>query len=187
MLEVVRVKFAFIDDKVRLYIIGKLGDLEGDVLLGEDILDDCENLGVRRRRSRDGNGLTLQRVVINRRIETVGGILNDRHDSAVVVLVDVVDDLLRFGRGDQCLDLRLILVAFLDCDDVDISGCRTFDTQRILDGIQSCVDRVVGVDDGIVIVLQSGRQLSRLNLSKLDVLRVIFDISGGRCDTCVSL
>ena len=110
VLEVVRVKFAVIDDEVGLYIVGELGDLKGDVLLGEDVLNDSEDLSVRCGRSRNRDGLALQRVVIERGIKTVGGILNDRYDSAVVVRVDIVDDLLRFGRGDQRLDRRLVFV-----------------------------------------------------------------------------
>ena len=39
VLEVVRVKFAVIDDEVGLYIVGELGDLKGDILLGEDVFD----------------------------------------------------------------------------------------------------------------------------------------------------
>ena len=59
VLEVVRVKFAVIDDEVGLYIVGELGNLKGDILLSEDVFDDRKDLGVRRGRCGDRDALTL--------------------------------------------------------------------------------------------------------------------------------
>ena len=61
-------------------------------------------------------------------------------------LGDVIGDLLTLERGDQSLDLVAGLVAFLDSEDVGVSGGGAFNGQRILDRIQTGVDSVVGVD-----------------------------------------
>ena len=58
------------------------------------------------------------------------------------------------------LDLVAGLVAFLDGEDVGVSGGGAFNDQRILDRIQTGVDGVVGVDDSVVLVLQDVGDLS---------------------------
>lgn len=92
VLEVVRVDFAALNYIVGLNVIGELLDVEGYVLLGEDILCNGENFSVRSGRCGDGNGLAGKRVVIDSGIVAVGGIVYDRDYGSVILGGDEIGD-----------------------------------------------------------------------------------------------
>ena len=60
VLEVVGINLAAFNDLVGDYVVCVLLDVESDVLLGKDILCNCEDLGVRSGRSGDRDGLTFK-------------------------------------------------------------------------------------------------------------------------------
>ena len=106
----------------------------------------------------------------------------------VVVIVpeeymgDVIGDLLTLERGDQSLDLVAGLVAFLDGEDIGVSGGGAFNGQRILDRIQTGVDGVVGVDDGVVHILEDVGDLRGFGLNDLNVVGILGDVVLGGGD-----
>ena len=182
VLEVVGVDSAVFDNGVGHDIVIIDLDVEGDVLLGEDALHDLEDLSVRGRRSGDGDGLTAQSVVVDSGVKAVGRGIHGADNGAVILLVDVVDDLLALQSGDQGKDLGRGLVAFLHGQNVGVSGGGAFDHEGVGHGVQARVDGVVGVDDGVVNVLQDVGDLRGLGLHDLDVVRVFDNVVLGGGD-----
>lgn len=110
------------------------------------------------------------------------GFSHDADDGAAVGLGDVVSDLLAGDGGLESLDLISLFVAFLHDEDVAIGGGGAFNEQGIGRRVQTGGDRVVGVDDGVVDVLQNVRNLCGLDLVEGDVLRVLGDVIDGGGD-----
>lgn len=102
--------------------------------------------------------------------------------AAAVGLGDVVSDLLAGDGGLESLDLISLFVAFLHDEDVAIGGGGAFNEQGIGRRVQTGGDRVVGVDDGVVDVLQNVRNLCGLDLVEGDVLLVLGDVIDGGGD-----
>ena len=130
----------------------------------------------------DGDGFAGERGVVNTGVVAVARILDGAHDRTVILLGDVIGDLLALERGDQSLDLVAGLVAFLDGEDVGVSGGGAFNDQRILDRIQTGVDGVVGVDDGVVHILEDVGDLRGFGLNDLDVVGILGDVVLGGGD-----
>ena len=182
MLEVVGVHGAVFDDGVGHDVVVVGLDIEGDVLLGKDRLGNLEDLSVRSRRSGNRDGLTGESVIVNGSIVTVGRIVDGADDSAVILFIDVIDDLLALKRGDERLDLIGALVAFLHGQNVGISRGGTLDHKGVGHRVQTCVDGVVGVDDGVVNVLQNIGDLCGLGLYDLDAIRIFDNVVLGGSD-----
>ena len=182
MLEVVGMRRAIFDNIVGNHIVRIGLDVEGDVLLGKDGLGDLEDLSVRGRGSGDGDGLTGESVVVNACIVTVGRVIDSADDSAVILFVDVVNDLLALERRDERLDLIGVLVALLHGEDVGVSGGGAFDHEGVIHGVEARVDGIVGVDDGVVNVLQDVGDLRSLGLNDLNVVRILNDVILGGGD-----
>ena len=137
---------------------------------------------MRGRGSGDGDGLASESVVVDCGVKAVGRVLHSADNGAVILLVDVVDDLLALQSGDQGKDLGRGLVAFLHGQDVGVSGGGAFDHEGVGHGVQARVDGVVGVDDGVVNVLQDVGDLRSLGLDDLDVVRVFDNVVLGGGD-----
>ena len=84
--------------------------------------------------------------------------------------------------GLEGLDLVGLFVAFLHDEDVAVGRGGAFNEQGIGRRVQTGGDRVVGVDDGVVDVLQNVRDLRGLDLVEGDVLRVLGDVVDGGGD-----
>ena len=147
MLEVVCIAVAAFNNIVRLYIVGELYDVEGYILLSEDGLDNAENLCMGRGRSCDLDGLTLECIVVNRRIKAIGRVGNNTYDVALVGLFDVVLYLLARSCRNKRLCQIGALIALLNRNDVGVCGIGALDSERILCGREICGDSVVGVDN----------------------------------------
>ena len=182
VLEVVGVDLAALHDVVRLDVVGELLDVEGDVLRGQDLLGDGEDLGVRGGRCGDGDGRAGEGVVVDGVVIAIARVLHDADDSAAIVLGDVVGDLLAGDGGLEGLDLVGLFVAFLHDEDVAVGRGGAFNEQGIGRRVQTGGDRVVGVDDGVVDVLQNVRDLRGLDLVEGDILRVLGDVIDGGGD-----
>ena len=182
VLEVVGVHGAVLHDGVGHNVVVVGLNVEGDVLFGKDLLGDLEDLGVGRGGCGDGDGLTRERSIVDTGVVAVARILDGAHDRTVILLGDVISDLLALERGDQSLDLVAGLVAFLDGEDVGVSGGGAFNGQRILDRIQTGVDGVVGVDDGVVHILENVGDLRGFGLNDLDVVGILGDVVLGGGD-----
>ncbi len=115
MLEVVCIAVAAFNNIVRLYIVSELYDVEGYILLSEDGLDNAEDLCMGRGRgSCDLDGLTLECIVVNRRIKAVGRVGNNTYDVALVGLFDVVLYLLARSCRNKRLSQIGALIALLN-------------------------------------------------------------------------
>ena len=189
VLEVVGVDAAVLNEGVGGDVVVDDLDLQCDTLLSQNVLDDLEDLGVGRGGRGDADGLAVQRAVVDGGVIAVGGVLHDRDDGTVILLIDVVDDLLALESGLQGEDLGGVLVALLDNQHVDIGGSGALDGQRILHGVQAGVDGIVAVDNGVVKVLEHVGQLRSLGLNDLDVVGILGDVvlGGGDADAVLEL
>ena len=189
MLEVVGVALAVLDDGVGDHIVVVLLNVQRDALGGQDVLADLQHLAVGSRGSRAADGLAVQCIVINGRIIAVGGVLDNRDDSALVVLIHEVLDLLALQSSHQSLDLGLVLVALLADQHVDVSRGAVFHRQSVGHGIQTSGDRIVGVNDSVVLILQDVGHLSSLDLIDGDVQGVLLDVvlGSGQAGVCLEL
>ena len=182
MLEVVGVHRAVIDDGVGHHIVVVDLNVQGDVLGGQDLLGDLQDLGMGRGRSGHGDGLALQSVVVHGSVIAVGGVLHHGDHGAGVLLSDEVGDLLALQGGLQGQDLGGGLAALLDGQDVGVSGGAALDEQGVVHGVQAGVDGVVAVDDGVVHVGQQVGQLGGLGLHDLHIVRILHDVVLGGGD-----
>ena len=122
-------------------------------------------------------------------IIAIGRVLDDGDDSALVVFIHEVLDLLALQSGDEGLDLRLVLVALLADQNVDVSRRAVLHCQSVGHGVQTSGDGVVGVDDSVVLILQDVGDLSSLDLIDGDVQGVLLDVvlGGGQTGVCLQL
>ena len=128
------------------------------------------------RRCGAADGLAVQCIVVHGGVVAVGGVLHDEDDGACILLIDEVLDLLALQSSGQSLDLGGLLIAVLADQNVDVSRRAVLDGQRILNGVQTGRDGVVGVDDGVVFILQNAGHLCSLDLVDVDVERVLLDV-----------
>ena len=136
---------------------------------GQNVLADLQHLAVGSGGSSAADGLAVQCVIVDGRIVAVGGVLDDGDDSALVVFIHEVLDLLALQSSHESLDLRLVLVALLADQHVDVSRRAVLHGQSVGHGVQTSGDGVVGVDDCVVLVLQDVGHLSSLDLIDGDV------------------
>ena len=87
-----------------------------------------------RGRSCDLDGLTLECIVVNRRIKAVGRVGNNTYDVALVGLFDVVLYLLARSCRNKRLSQIGALIALLNRNDVGVCGIGALDSERILCG-----------------------------------------------------
>ena len=67
----------------------------------------------------------------------------------------------------QRLDPRLVLVGRADRDQIDVRSLWIFAKDRILDGIQSGLGGVVGVDRRSIDVVERTRRLRRIDFNEI--------------------
>ena len=156
VLEVVGVHGTVVNHSVGNNIVVVDLDVQGDVLGGQDLLGDLQDLGVGRGGSGHGDGLTLQSVIVNGSVIAVGGVLHNGDNGAGILLSDEVGHLLALQSGLQSQRLGRSLVALLHGQDVGVSGGAALDQQGVVHGVQTGVDGVVAVDHGVVHVGQQG-------------------------------
>ncbi len=187
MLEVVCEHRAVLNDGVGDDVVVVDLDVEGDVLLCEDLLCDLEDLGVRGGGGCNGDGSALECIVVDRAVEAVGGFVNDGDDRACVLVVYEICDLLALECCDECLDGVVVFVAFLNCEDVGVCRSGAFLGQCVLNGVEACVYCVVAVDDCVCDVGQEVGDLSGLGLDYLNIVRIVGDVVLGCGDACAVL
>ena len=85
VLEVVCVNLSVLGNDIRPNVVGEFDDFKCDFLLGEDVLCNCKDLGVRCGGSGNLYRLTLERVVIDGAVKAVSGVLNGADDRTVVL------------------------------------------------------------------------------------------------------
>ena len=189
MLEVVGVALAVLDDGVGDHIVVVLLNVQRDALGGQNVLADLQHLAVGSGGSGAADGLAVQCVIVDGGIVAVGGVLDDGDDSALVVFIHEVLDLLALQSSHQRLDLRLVLVALLADQHVDVSRGAVLHGQSVGHGVQTSGDGVVGVDDRVILVLQDVGHLSSLDLIDGDVQGVLLDVvlGGGQTGVCLQL
>ena len=189
MLEVVGVYLTVLDDLVGDHIVVVLLNIQRDALGGKDLLAHLQHLAVGSGSSGTADGLAVQSVIIHSGIIAVGGVLHNGHHGALVGLVHEVLHLLALQGSSQSLDLRLLLIAVLAHQNVDVSRRAVLHGQCIGHGVQTGRDGVVGVDDGVVLVLQDVGHLSGLHLVHGDVQGVLLDVilGGGQAGICLQL
>ena len=182
VLEVVGVHGAVIHHGVGYHVVVVALDIQCDVLGGQDLLGDFQDLGVGRGGGGDGDGLSLQSLVVHGGVIAVGGVLHHGYHGAGVLLCDVVSHLLALQSGLQGQDLGLVLVALLHRQNVGVSGGAALDEQGVVDGVQTRIDGVVAVDDRVVQIGQHIGQLGGLSLHDLYVVGVVYDVVLGGGD-----
>src|SRR5699024_983099 len=126
--------------------------------------------------------LAGQGVVVHFGVVAVGGVLHHRHHRAAVLLQHKVLHLLAFQRGGQGLDAGVVFVALFADQHVDVAGGAVVRGQGLGHGVQPGGDGVVGVDDGVVLVLQDVGHLGSLHLVDGDVEGVVRDVVLGGGD-----
>ena len=187
MLEVVGVALAVLDDSVGDHIVVVLLNVQSDALSGQNVLADLQDLAVGSGSSSAADGLAVQCIVVDGSVIAIGRGLDDGDDSALVVLIHEVLDLLALQSGDEGLDLGLVLVALLADQNIDVSRRAVLHCQSVGHGVQTSGDGVVGVDDSVVLVLQDVGDLSSLDLIDGDVQGVLLDVILGGGQAGVSL
>ena len=189
MLEVVGVYLTVLDDLVGNHIVVVLLDVQRDALGGKDLLAHLQHLAVGSGSSGAADGLAVQSVIVHSGIIAVGGVLHNGHHGALVGLVHEVLHLLALQGSSQSLDLRLLLIAVLAHQNVNVSRRAVLHSQCISHGVQTGRDGVVGVDDGVVLVLQDVGHLSGLHLVHGDVQGVLLNVilGGGQAGVCLQL
>ena len=181
VLEVVGVHGAVLHHGVGHNVVIVDLNVQGDVLGGQDLLGDLQDLGVGRGGSGHGDGLALQSVVVHGGVIAVGGVLHNGDNGAGILLGDEVSHLLALQSGLQRHHLRG-LVALLHRQNVGVSGGAALDQQGVVHGVQAGVDGVVAVDHGVVHVGQQVGQLGGLSLHDLYVVRILHDVVLGGGD-----
>ena len=187
MLEVVGVALAVLDDGVGDHIVVVLLDVQSDALSGQNVLADLQDLAVGSGSSSAADGRAVQCIVVDGSVIAIGRGLDDGDDSALVVLIHEVLDLLALQSGDEGLDLGLVLVALLADQNIDVSRRAVLHCQSVGHGVQTSGDGVVGVDDSVVLILQDVGDLSSLDLIDGDVQGVLLDVVLGSGQAGVSL
>ena len=129
-----------------------------------------------------GDGLALQSLIVHGIVIAGAGVVHGADHGAAVLALDEAGHLLALQRGLQGQDLGGGLVALLHRQDVGIGGGGALDGQGIIHGIQAGVDGVVGVDDGIVGVLQHIGQTGGLGLYDLHAVGILHDVVLGGGD-----
>ncbi|EEF22760.1 conserved hypothetical protein, partial [Ricinus communis] len=81
-------------------------------------------------------------------------------------------------RRDQLLHARIALRALKAHDEVHIGAVLALDRQRVPPRIQLGVERIVGVDQRQIDLIEHARQRRRLELAELQVLAVLDDVLG---------
>ena len=143
-------------------IVAVLLDIQGDVLRGQNFLDNSQDLSVGSGGSGNGDSLTGQSSVIEVGIIAIAGVFYNRNNGAIILFGDVIGNLLAGEGGDEGLDEGFILIAFLYRQDIGIGRGGAFQCQGILGGIETGGDGVVGIDDSIVNIGQQVGQLGSL-------------------------
>ena len=173
VLEVIGVHLSGLHYIVRNDVVVKLLDLQGNAALREDLLGHFQDLRMRGGGGGDGDRLTGERIVIDGVVKTVCRILHHAHDGALVLFVDKVRNLLALQRGLERPGLIRVLVALLYGQHIAVGGGGALNSQRIRQRVQAGVDRKVGIDDGVVHILQDVGDLCSLNLLEGDVVRIL--------------
>ncbi len=99
-----------------------------------------------------------------------------RHDRALVLVLDELLHLGRVQRLHQLGDRRVVGAVGAGGDQVGVGRIAAFDEQRVLGRVQLGLDRVVGVDQGQVHVLQRARQQGGFQFTELELLRILDDV-----------
>ena len=189
MLEVVGVALAVLNDGVGDHIVIVLLNVQSDALGSQNVLADLQHLAVGSRGSSAADGLTVQCIVVDGRVVAVGGVLHNRDHSALVVFIHEVLDLLALQSSHQSLDLGLVLVALLADQHVDVGRGAVLHCQSVGHGVQTSRNCVVGVDNGVVLILQDVGHLSGLHLINGDIQGVLLDVvlGSGQAGVCLQL
>ena len=82
----------------------------------------------------------------------------------------------------QRLDPRLVLVGRADRNQIDVRTLRIFAKYRVLDGIQSRLCRIVGVDCRRIDIVERARRLCGIDLDKLELFGIVDDINDLRLE-----
>ena len=135
VLEVVGVDLAVVYNVVGDNVVGELPNFKGNSLLCEDLLCNRKDLCVRSGRSGNGDLGAVQSRVINGGIVAIAGILNNGNNCSAVLGGDKVGNLLGGESGNESLYLIGILVSFLNCNDVGVSGSGTSDARDFSTGL----------------------------------------------------
>lgn len=112
-----------------------------------------------------------------------------RDNAAIIIVIDELLDLIGLQGIYQCLDLRQILVAFLNSDYIYISsgcfGIIALIQQSIVCNSQACFHSIVAVQDTEGYFRKGSGNLCCLQLYEGDVVRVLNDIlsSSGQTHT----
>ena len=138
VLEVVCQNGAVFNDVVGNDVIVVGLNIEGDVLLCEDLLCDLKDLCVRSGGCCDGDSGACESCVVNAAVVAVGEVIYGGNYAAVVLLADEVCYLLAFESCFECLDCVGVFVAFLDCEDVAVCRGGAFLEQGGLRLLHSC-------------------------------------------------
>ena len=127
----------------------------------------------------DRDGLAGQGGIVQIGVIAIGGIFHDGNNGAVIFFGDEVRYSLAFQGGHQRLHQRSVLIALLDCHDIGIGGGGTFQSQSVFSGVQTGGDGKVGVDDGVVHILQDVGQLGSFYLAEFDLMGIFNNIQDG--------
>ena len=88
-------------------IVAVLLDIQGDVLRGQDLLGNGQNLGVGSGGSGNGDSLTGQSSVIEVGIIAIAGVFYNGDNGTIILFGDVIGNLLAGEGGDEGLDISL--------------------------------------------------------------------------------
>ena len=86
-------------------------------------------------------------------------------------------------RLDERLNLGAVLIALTDDENVDIRRGLVLHDEGVARRYEICLHCPVRVDDGDIDIIQCTRQLRRLDLLDIEVLRVVDDVLHRRCRT----
>src|SRR5690606_21899046 len=80
-------------------------------------------------------------------------------------------------RCHQLLDRFVVLILGTGDEDIGVRGIFALDGQRVLGGVQAGFQRVVGVDQRQVYLIQHAGQGGRFQFADTDIMRVVCDIT----------
>lgn len=110
-----------------------------------------------------------------------------RDNATIIIVIDELLDLIGLQGIYQCLDLRQILVAFLNSDYIYISsgcfGIIALIQQSIVCNSQACFHSIVAVQDTEGYLGKGSGNLCCLQLYEGDVVRILYDILGSSGQT----
>ena len=121
---------------------------------------------------------------LDHRISLICRVLKRRYERAFIAGQNEVAHLVGLIGLDDLLHPRLASILFPNGDQAGVWPVRILYQDGVPTGIQAGLDRIVGIDGGRIEIIECARQLRRVDLGELEMLRITGDIARCRIDAC---